>query len=233
MSRLSAGTILRKRRYVEGYMASNVVRLADRSAGGTVGPEPIRAWLQQILIRGDGAGPFSIERLCRKAGTSPTNVSRFLKNGYPVPTIKTLTKIAAAVGVPTPGATLSVASQSFVDVPVIFPEVARLRGMKAAMAGATTWTRTPSKFAGCAAVKITAETGSLAGVLVGDLVVVDPDAVPAHNDLVVVALETGLAGVYRVIGPHLMPQAPGNLPALSLADSCVLGIARQVQRDLR
>lgn len=93
--------------------------------------------------------------------------------------------------------------------------------------------RTAAKYASCVAVKITADTGTLAGVLLGDVIVVDPAPVREDNALVVVALDTGLAGVYRVQGEWLVPQAAGNLPSLRAQDSDIIGVARQVQRELR
>jgi SOS-response transcriptional repressor LexA len=80
---------------------------------------------------------------------------------------------------------------------------------------------------------ITADTGTLAGVLAGDLVIVDPKTPPAFNDLVVVALDTGAAAIYRVQGAYLVPQGAGSFDALSLENSTVIGIARQVIRDIR
>lgn len=73
----------------------------------------------------------------------------------------------------------------------------------------------------------------MAGVLLGDTVIVDPEATPGFNDLVVVALDTGAAGIYRVQGPWLVPQSVGNLAALPIAEAAVMGVARQVQRELR
>lgn len=98
---------------------------------------------------------------------------------------------------------------------------------------ATNTTRAPAKYAECVAFMVTVDTASLAGVLVGDLVICDWQAVPADNDLVGVALPDGKAGVYRVRGDWLEPQAAGNLPALRKADATIIGVARQIQRELR
>lgn len=218
----------------------NVVKLLDRGRSTAAKPnaeaenaQAIRLWLQRIQARGDGAGRFSWERLCRKADTSPTNITRFLKDGVTVPRLSTLAKIADAAGVPLPGQAMTSDIQPLVDVPIILPHIFRTAGLQVAIMSSLDAVRSPSRFAHCVAVKVTADTGSLAGVLLGDVVIVDPYNDPTDNALVVVALDTGLSGIYRVQGEWLVPQAAGNLPSLRLAESHVMGVARQVQRELR
>lgn len=216
----------------------NVVRLPDRGRrtddqGQAIQAQQVRAWLQRVLAAGDGAGPFSVERLCRKAGTSPTNITRFLKDASTVPRLATLAKIAHAAGVPPPGSTMTTDPHAMVDVPIILPHVFRTHGVQQAIMASIDAVRAPSKYSACVAVKMTADTGNLVGVLLGDMVIVDADTHPETNDLVMVALDTGLAGIYRLLGTWLMPQSAGSLPALPLASNTVIGVARQVQRELR
>lgn len=84
-----------------------------------------------------------------------------------------------------------------------------------------------------ALVRITNDIASLAGVLAGDEVLLDTETAPHTGDLIAVRLDTGEVSCFRVHGPFLMPQAPVPLPALPIADADVLGVARQVWRELR
>jgi transcriptional regulator with XRE-family HTH domain len=226
--------MLLMRRHEKDEMSDNVVQLRKPRVAA---PQPevhdVDLWLRRIMMNGDGAGYLTANRLARKAGTTPTNITRFLSYGHPLPSLTTLNKIAHAVGVPPPSALLSSLGQPYVDVPVILPYLFRHAGVKRAMQLSVETTRAPARYAGCVAVKQTADTGGLAGVLLGDLVVVDHRVTPETNDLVMVALPDGTSGVYRLQGPWLVPQALGNLPSALAEDCVVMGVARQVQRELR
>ncbi len=210
-------------------MTADIVDLADhRPTAPGIESEKVDTWLRQVLARSG----HSADRLARIAGCSPTTVTRFLRHGYPIPKLGTLTKLAQAAGLPPPDLLVS-DTQPFVDVPIVLPILAVTRGLREAILHSVQTTRAPQKFRHCIGVKITADTGSAAGVLLGDLVLCDPHQKPRDNDLVVLALDTGLAGVYRLQGDWLVAPGGGNHPSHPLAGAFILGVARQVQRELR
>lgn len=211
-------------------MGSNVVALRRPPKTNHVLPGAARtsAWLRLAKSHTD----LSWEQLCRQAGFSPTTITRFMMHGMPVPKLTTLAKIAKVVGMPEPDLALVYDSAPFINLPLVDPATYRSKGLYAAMQESLNTLRAPARYATCVGVKITADTASLAGILLGDIVLAEPATVFRLNDLVVVALETGTAGVYRVQGPWLVPQSPGQLAALPLADASIIGIARQVQREL-
>jgi transcriptional regulator with XRE-family HTH domain len=218
----------------------NVVRLPDRGRRAQAPQQPLsaeeyqrlRSWIERILAAGDAAGPFSIERLCRKAGVTPTNISRFMRDPNYIPRLATLARIADCAGVPPPGLTMSTYNNTLVDVPVISPQTFRANGRAAAIVASRTAVRAPAKYSRCVGVEVTTDTGLTAGILRGDMVIVDTEATPGYNDLVVVALDTGDAGIYRMQGMFLMPQGIGNHHPLNASQSTVIGVCKQVQRDL-
>lgn len=213
---------------------ADIVRLRPRTAQQPPGDaETIRrlqTWLRRVMV--SQRPPLSAEAWANKAGVAGTSITRFLRHGYPVPKTSTLAKLAGAVGLQPPDLMLSSDSRPLVDIPVIVPALFRSGGLERALKAAVEVTRAPAKFAGCVAVRITTGTGILAGVLPGDLVVVDPGTEMEPGDLVVVALDTGDAAVYRLQEPWLVPATVEQVPPLRLSDAHVIGVAVQVQREL-
>ncbi len=204
------------------------LRPRQRGAGGP-DAERVRGWLMGVS-KAKGMRPG---RLATEAGIAPSTLTRFMNGGTDqLPKLETLELIARVAGVPSPAQLLTLDAQPFVDVPVVLPAIFRKAGEAEARMRAADTTRAPARFGMCVAVRVTADTGALAGVLLGDTVLVDPHRQPRLNDLVVVALDTGAAGVYRMAGPLLIPQGIGNLPSLPASESCVMGVAVQVQRNL-
>lgn len=198
------------------------------------GPEPealaavrIANWLRRTAAAAD----LTYEEWARKADVSGTTITRFLGHGKPVPKATTLAKLAIAAGLPPPDIGVETIP-GLVDIPLILPRVARIRGVEFAMSEAVETTRVPSRYAHCAAAKATADTASLAGVLVGDLVVFDPKREPKDGDLVLVEFEDGTAGCLQVSGGWLMPRAIGMTKPTPREQAFVLGVAVQIQRDL-
>ena len=213
---------------------AEIIRLRPREAQKPSGDaETIRrlqAWMRRVML--SQQPPLSAERWGKAAGVAATSITRFLKHGYPMPSMRTITKLASAVGLPPPDVVMSAVGNPLVDIPIIAPEIFRSGGLERAVKVAVEVTRAPAKFAGCVAVRITTGSGILAGILPGDLVVVDPAATMQPGDLVVVSLDTGDAGVYRVQEPWLVPATIEQVPPLRLEDATVIGVAVQVQREL-
>ncbi|MBW8268304.1 LexA family protein [Caldovatus aquaticus] len=190
----------------------------------------LQAWMRRAMA--NHHPPLSAEAWANKAGVAGTSITRFLKHGYPVPKTSTLAKLAAAIGLQPPDLVLSADARPFIDIPVIVPALFRSGGLERAVRSSVEVTRAPAKFAGCVAVRITTGTGILAGILPGDLVVVDPGTEMEPGDLVVVALDTGDAAVYRVQEPWLVPATVEQVPPLRIGEAHVIGVAVQVQREL-
>lgn len=212
---------------------AEIVHLQPRAKRPPDDAETIRrlqSWLRRVMT--SQSPPLSAEAWANKAGVAGTSITRFLKHGYPVPKTSTLAKLAAAVGLQPPDVVMSSESNPLVDIPLIAPAIFLRGGLERAVRAAVEVTRAPAKFAGCVAVRITTGTGILAGVLPGDLVVVDPATEMQPGDLVVVALDTGDAAVYRLQEPWLVPATVEQVPPLRLSDAHVIGVAVQVQREL-
>ena len=207
-----------------------VVKLARTTGGRSPEDEAvlrIGAWLRRAAAQRD----ISFEQWGRKAGIAPTTITRFLRDGRPVPKATTLAALANAIGEHPPELG-TMTRTGMVEVPVIIARMAILKGMAVAMASSVEATRTAARFAHCAAVRISADTAALAGVLVGDLVVFDPAAVPQPGSLVVVELSDGGVGCFRFQPPWLLPATTGHAVPLPVDGAAMLGVAVQVQRDL-
>jgi hypothetical protein len=190
--------------------------------------ERIAEWLKNVMR--SQTPPLSAEQWGRMAGVTPTTITRFIKDGYPIPKQTTLAALARAVGLQPPHLALAVGE--LVDVPVILSHVWRVGGEGRAVREAAEFTRTSSRFAGCAAVRITTDTASLAGILPGDLVIFDSKRSPQPGELVVVALDTGEAAVFECQAPWLVARAPGMHTPMLMKAAHIMGVAVQVQRDL-
>lgn len=190
----------------------------------------VSAQIESWLLRTSRAHNISIERWGNMSGVSPTGLTRFLRDGYPVPKATTLAKLAAAIG--ERAAELAM-SNGLARILVIDGRIAREQGMRAAMDQAAETTQVPEAFASCMAVRIPGDRSVLAGVLPGDLVVFDPCDLGQGDDLVLALLEDGEAVLLRRAGPLLIPQGHRERTAIEAEAVQVLGRAVQVQRDLR
>jgi SOS-response transcriptional repressor LexA len=192
--------------------------------GNLTGPALEAAeWLQATAQRHG----ISYQAWCEQAGVSPSTIQKFMATGYPVPKAATLVRLAEAIGThKTTGF-----SPAMVDIPVVDARMAASQGLEAAMAQAETTTRAAARFEGHVGVRIDADTASLAGILPGDLVLVDPSA-PLRDGALAVVVRDDETAVYQVLGRILLPMVPGT-PKPLLRENChVLGVAVQVQRDL-
>jgi hypothetical protein len=173
---------------------------------------------------------LSWERWADLAGTSGTNITRFLKHGRPVPKLGTLYALADAVGAARPsfGATLRM-GKPIDRVPVIAISVLQLRGWEQAMLQAVDFREVSPNFAETIAFKVTADTARFDGILPGDFVICARTD-PQPGQQVAVAEGEGCA-VYRWHPPHLIPATPGA-PPIPCDSRMVLGVVRQVQRDV-
>lgn len=188
--------------------------------------------MEEWLRRTQAQIGLSFSAWAARAGIADTSVTRFLKHGRPLPKIGTLEALARAAMVRPPSLSIPAEGIGLVDIPLMVAEMVRLRGWAAARMQAVEQTRAPARMAHCGAFRITADTASLAGILIGDVVIVDPLKPQREGALVLVEMDDGSVGAMRVMGEWLVVVAAGNAAPLRLSEAHVLGVAVQVQRDL-
>jgi hypothetical protein len=187
----------------------------------------IAAWLQQHRAAHD----LSWERWATLAGTSSTNITRFLKHGTPVPKLRTIQALAAAIGVACPEFNARPVIVPLERVPVLLPSSVLRVGWKAAMEQATEWQAVSHAGADTAAFRVT-EPAFLHAVLAGDTVIVEPRD-PQPGDLVAVATGTDGCAIYACAPGLLMPGVPGQTTPVPIGSLMVLGVVVEVQRSLK
>jgi hypothetical protein len=206
---------------------NNVVQLPRYPKGAEAAR--ISQWLRNVLA--SQSPKLTAERWGKRAGVSPTTITKFLNHSYPVPKQTTIAALAKAAGLPPPVLHVSEVA-GFVDVPLILPQLWKLQGEVGAKMAAVEFTQVPARLGHCSAVRIETETATLSGVLPGDVVIFDPKRKPAAGELVVVAMNDGRAGVYMFEAPYLLPRTATMEPPLPAAGAHIMGVAMQVQRDL-
>jgi len=209
-------------------MTADDTRADNHSGAQEAEARRIGEWLRHVML--NHRPPLSAEQWARSAGVSPTTITRFLKDGRPVPKQTTVAALAKAVRLPPPN--LRVSDASFIDLPVVNPAIWAGSGEERARMAAVEHTTALSRFAGCSAARVTTQTGVLAGVLPGDLVIFDPRRTPKAGELVVVALDTGDAAVMEWQPPWLASRAPGMNTPMPIEGAHIMGVAVQVHRDL-
>lgn len=192
--------------------------------------ERLRAWMVKIM---QDTG-WSAQMWALHAETSPTNITRFMKNGDFVPSGRTLAKLASAAR-STPPLTFA----SVVDVhtvPLLTSEqILSLTGgvgmNQITVDGSIEKVATSLSEARLFAYKMTSDTLALDGIMSGDLVIVSPRA-PVEGNAVLVAMDGLLVG-YRLIGNALHPRVAGNARIVPLGPGVeIVGVIRQVIREI-
>jgi SOS-response transcriptional repressor LexA len=192
--------------------------------------ERLKAWMTKIMQETG----WSAQMWALHAKTTPTNITRFMRNGDFVPSGKTLAKLASAAR-STPPLTFS----SVVDVhtvPLLTSEqILSLTGgvemeqitVDGSIEKVATSLSEPRLFA----YRITSDTLALDGIMSGDLVIVSPRAAVDGN-AVLVAMDGVLVG-YRLVGNALHPRVVGNARIVPLGPGIeIVGVIRQVIREI-
>ena len=191
----------------------------------------LQRWLRQVMATREP--PISAEAWGAKAGVSPTNITRFLKHGYPVPKTRTLALLAEAVGLPPPDQALALNPVALVEVPIILGSIWHKAGLSEAMGCSVETTLVPRHHVGAVALRVNTSHGNLAGVLAGDLVIVNPRLLPKAGDLVAWAALDGSVSVLRCEPPVLRAPSVGSSPLeVPENDPGMVGVVVQLQRDL-
>lgn len=202
--------------------------LGGNTPGRSEIEQAIMSWLQDTRQAHD----ISWERWAALAQTSATNITRFLKHGRPVPKLSTLYALADALGETRPsfGAPFRIATA--VDrVPVLAISCIIAGGMEEAMQQAVEFRDVANAPSNAIAVEVTVDTASHHAILPGDVVILSRDE-PKPGDLVAVVEGRDGCGIYLYQPPLLLPAAPGRTTPVPIGERMILGVVRQVQRDL-
>lgn len=192
----------------------------------------LHEWMLQVL-KARGWAP---EAWARRAETTPTNLTRFIRDpvAAPLPSSRTLAQLGHAAG----------------DVPPLLPyqlaiptvKVPRL-STQMLLAGATSSNQGAGGYVEWVAVMDDVSTHTFAvsletdamqarGLVAGDILIVDPDIPPVHGAVIAVLLEDKVsAGIYGP--PYLIPQATSaEHKPLPIGKVRVLGVCRQAIKRL-
>lgn len=188
----------------------------------------IAAWLQEILaIKG-----WSAETWARAAGTSGTNITRFLngKSSF-LPSATTLIKLAGGAGVAPPLVNIK-ASQLYIPC-VNATDLRKLtaegtipsKALVKITQTATNKIPVEPKFGKCVAFVLDLSSLSLDGLSAGATVIVDTKAKPVAGQKVV-ALVNMRIGAFLYHPPHLVSRSTETIAPVDLDSALLLGVAR-------
>lgn len=182
--------------------------------------ERIAAWMQRVMVKNN----WTAEEWARRAGTSPTNLTRFLGSGSHTTSGNTLIKLAtAAKSTPPIGPeTLSPTT----EIPFYEDFMGKI------LKGNFT---VPSEVSASAfAVELEADTMTLGGLLPGDTLVCEPETVrSARNGSILAYVVDGLMCAGKLYPPYLMPSSSNsdNMP-VNVKDVNIVGTVVTQVRDL-
>lgn len=186
-------------------------------------------WMRQVLDENN----WTAAEWARRANTSPTNITRFLKDLRYMPSGTTIDKLAGVVQLPAPlgnGKRLSLEGR---HVPLVEKGAGIVDLNHHSKDHVVTMVPVGVD---ALAIYIDTDRFSLGGILPGDIVIFEPTHVrePEDNDLVVVLTSEGVE-VGRVKEPLLLPHSsdPKHYPLELDKVDVVLGIAVEQVRRLR
>lgn len=201
----------------------------------------IRVWMRQVL----STKRFSAEGWAREACMAGTTVRRFLNGGpdAPTPSLDTIHALAAVAGY---GPNLSFTAMgtkpkpSKAEVPVIPADLAVRLVSRAsyqdAYAEIQQYPRTLVDPGGCSslayAVEVEHNSVNQLGVLVGDVVIVEPvwSVAPAPNDLVLID-DMSQVMVMTYLAAYAMPRSTDpTYDPRALDDIALLGVVVELKR---
>lgn len=188
----------------------------------------LRHWMKQVMHDKE----WNAQEWAVKAGTSPTNITRFLKGSDHIPSYQTLVKLAgvAGVAIPTPGMTLAEFAPK-VRMPLLnHSKISKARTQDLPkLLQATRETTVASQAPQAFAVRL--DTGEFAGFGFnqGDVIVIDPDYTPESGNHVFVHHDKRLvAGLFKP--PYVIfatAAAPTKVENTSLVGT-IVGLIRSM-----
>jgi len=196
----------------------------------------IRAWMRTVMEARD----WSAEHWARVAGTSPTNITRFLKDAMHVPSTQTIAKLSRACG------SMPEIGQKVLS-PVPVEKIVPLYSAKDAVS-VLLLEKAPSKTTGkraistmqavsedAFAVTVSIRRMVLRGIAPDDIVTCEPVAVlkPRPGSVVLYAEKGSKVlefGVYQA--PHITHHSSEAPEVVALEDATIVGVAVEVRRRL-
>lgn len=196
----------------------------------------VRSWLRRVMEENG----WSAAKWANKAGTSPTNITRFLNgSAKSVPSTTTIAKLARVAGY---GPEYLDWNKETLEKTVLVPlltldKIAEFKAGTLDLESLTTCIIAVDlryKTSQMIAIKLTTDTYNAEGIFAGDTVVcVSEKEQPYINGARVVAkTDEGGVGVYGYNPPYLTTQSNSGLGPQKLASATIIGTAIKVQRDL-
>ena len=163
--------------------------------------EHLRRWMLGVMASKE----WNAEEWANKAGTTPTNITRFLKGSDHIPSYATLVKLALVAGVPIP--TPGVARHALPKVSIALLNLSDIAANAQNLPNLIKQARqeVASDWHGPRAFAVRLEYGDYAdlGYQDGDIVVVDPDLKPELGKHVLATTGKG-TGPVRYDPPHFI-----------------------------
>jgi transcriptional regulator with XRE-family HTH domain len=150
----------------------------------------LRRWMQQVMDE----RRWNAQEWASKAGTTPTNITRFLKGSEHVPSYTTLVKLAVVAGMPIPTPGLAQREIPKVRIPLL--KLEQVRGERSASVQSLVKRARKDIVADWAgprafAVRLDHSRFAEIGYVTGDVLVIDPDVGPAPGKHVLVTNGSG------------------------------------------
>lgn len=191
----------------------------------------VRVWMRDVMAQRQ----WTAAHWARLAETSPTNITRFLSPGCRIiPSADTLAKLARIAGSQpnlgfVPGAQrVAVRSVPVVREGYLVDRNAALHGTNESVAVAT------SASEQAIAVLVESDSMNLAGILPGDVLVIEPVEVqPPSRGRIVAAVRNGEVCYGELQTPVIIPRSTNRSAGVfSVSDAEIVGVATQVIRRL-
>lgn len=184
------------------------------------GQERIAAWMQRVMVKNN----WTAEEWARRAGTSPTNLTRFLGSGEHTTSGNTLIKLATAAKSTPPIGPEALSPTT--EIPFYEDFMGKiLKG---------TFTVPSEVSASSFAIELESDTMTLGGLLPGDTLVCEPESVRPHrNGSILCYLLDGVVSAGKLYPPYLMPSSSDadNLP-VNVKNVTIVGTVVTQVRDL-
>lgn len=187
----------------------------------------IRVWMRETMEKRD----WSAEKWARLAGTSPTNITRFLKDADHMPSTATIAKLARVSGSFPQYGNRQLNNTTYC-LPVV-ESLVHLAEQGAAYRSVDSMETTAAVSTEAIGFEIGEASKLAPGVAAGDRLVVEPAHVldPRDGDLVVYGMEGQHWHVGQMIEGRVWSLVGGAMKPI--ADASVLGVAVELRRKLR
>lgn len=208
----------------------------------------LRQWMRHVMQERS----WSMDAWARKAGTTPTNITRFVSGNYDhLPSLKTILKLASVAG-SSPNLFAAPDDHPFNTIQEIreikvYKTADILQTLQSGKYGVdmlksqfgplTTLADAGNLPLNTWAMEVQSRSMDASGIMPGDMAFIDPSTLPETDDLVMVALDchsktSKICHVMTFKPPYLMPNSTGHMKVVNMDDGDVIGKVIRITRDI-